>query len=186
MSNPSLEDRVFVEFYTDAVELKYRSEEEGRPIFEDRPFIRIVVPGDQTNLLERTATEEDKRKYPNAWKRFQANEAHGQVGTPLEQWPQITRSQLKEAKYFEVHTVEQMAGLADIHIGRLGMGFADLRTKAQAYLAAAAGTAVATKDATDKERLQRELDDLKAQIAQMQADSTQRRVRKPTELSVEA
>ena len=29
--NPIAEDRVFVEFYTDAVELKYRSEEEGRP-----------------------------------------------------------------------------------------------------------------------------------------------------------
>ena len=186
MSNPSPENNVFVEFYTDAVELTYRSEEEGRPIFEDRPFIKIIVPGDQGNVIERVANDLDKRKYPNAWKRFQSSEATGHSGTPLEQWPQITRSQLKESKYFEVHTVEQMASLADTHVQRLGMGFADLRTKAQAYLAAAAGTAVATKDAAEKERLQRELDDLKAQVAQMQADSAPRRGRKPAEETVEA
>ena len=167
MSNPSPENNVFVEFYTDAIELTFRSEEEGRPIFEDRPFIKIIVPGDQGNVIERVANDMDKRKYPNAWKRFQSSEVTGQTGTPLEQWPQITRSQLKEAKYFEVHTVEQMASLADTHVQRLGMGFSDLRTKALAYLAAAAGTAVATKDAADKERLQREIDDLKIQIAEL-------------------
>jgi len=163
--NPIAEDRVFVEFYTDAVELKYRSEEEGRPIFEDRAHIRITVPGDQTNQIERVATELDKQKYPKAWERFQRSESGAQTGTPLEQWPQITRSQLKEAKYFEVHTVEQMAQLSDSHITRLGMGFQELRTKAAAYLQAAAGTANATKEAAEKERMQRQIDDLKAQIA---------------------
>lgn len=167
MSNPIQEDRVFVEFYTDAVELKYRSEEEGRPIFEDRAHVRITVPGDQTNQIERVATEADKQKYPKAWERFQRSEAGAQTGTPLEQWPQITRSQLKEAKYFEVHTVEQMSQLSDSHITRLGMGFQELRSKAQAYLQAAAGTANATKEAAEKERMQREIDDLKAMIADL-------------------
>lgn len=167
MSNPSLENSVFVEFYTDAVEMKAQSEKEGRPIFEDRPFVRILNPGDTTNIIECVAREEHKQKYPNAWKRYQANESGEHTGTPLEQWPQITRSQVKEAKYFEVHTVEQMAGLADVHISRMGMGFSDLRAKAKAYLALAVDTAQATKQAAENERLQRELDDLKAQIKDM-------------------
>ena len=167
MTNPIHEDRVFVEFYTDAVELKFMSEEAGRPIFEDRPHVRITVPGDQTNQIERVATEVDKQKYPKAWQRFMSSESQGHTGTPLEQWPQITRAQLKEAKYFEVHTVEQMSTLSDSHITRLGMGFQDLRTKAQAYLKAASGTAEATKDAAEKERMQRQIDDLKAQIAEL-------------------
>jgi hypothetical protein len=50
---------------------------------------------------------------------------------------------------------------------RLGMGFQELRTKALAYLQAAAGTANATKEAAEKERMQREIDDLKAMIADL-------------------
>ena len=169
MSNPSLENSVFVEFYTDAVEMKAKSEQEGRPIYEDRPHVRILNPGDTGTVIECVAKDDHKRKYPEAWKRFIANEATGHSGTPLEQWPQITRSQVKEAKYFEVHTVEQMAGLADVHISRMGMGFSDLRAKAKAYIALAEDTATATKQAAENERLQNQIADLQAQIKDMSA-----------------
>lgn len=174
MSNPDFESNVFVQFYTDAVEMKALSEKEGRPIYQDMAHVRILIPGDTNNIIERRATDQDKRKYPNAWKRFEQNEASGHSGTPLEQWPQISRSQVKEAKYFEIHTVEQMAGISDTHISRLGMGFQDLRTKAQAYLSAAAGTAEATKQAAENERLQREIDDLKTQLQSVNKCSTKR------------
>lgn len=167
MSQPQAESNVFVEFYTDAVEMKAKSETEGHPIFEDRPFVRIIIPGDTANQIETRATDSHKSKYPEAWKRYQSNESTGHVGTPIEQWPQITRSQVKEAKYYEIHTVEQMSGITDAHITRLGMGFSDLRAKARAYLALAEDSAVATKQAAENERLQRELDDLKAQIKEM-------------------
>lgn len=167
MSNPSLESSVFVEFYTDAVHMKAASEKEGRPIYEDRPHVRIIIPGDTGNIIETIAKDEHKRKYPEAWRRFQSAEATGHTGTALEQWPQITRSQVKEAKYYEVHTVEQMAGLSDTHIAKLGMGFSDLRAKAKAFLSLAEDTAVATKQAAENEQLRREMDDLKAQIKEM-------------------
>jgi len=167
MPQPNLESNVFVEFYTDAVHMKARSEQEGRPIYEDRPHVRIIIPGDTSNIIETLAKEEHKRKYPEAWKRFQTTEATGHTGTALEQWPQITRSQVKEAKYYEVHTVEQMAGLSDAHIAKLGMGFSDLRAKAQAFLSLAQDTAAATKQAAENEQLHREMDDLKAQIKEM-------------------
>ncbi|WIW04129.1 hypothetical protein [Achromobacter ruhlandii] len=87
---------------------------------------------------------------------------------PLEQWPQINRAQVKEAKYFEVHTVEQMSGLADSHLGKMPPGFRELRSKAQAYLKAANDTAAATAQAAEAERLRAEVADVRAQLAEMQ------------------
>lgn len=174
MSNPqqnqlSQERNMFVTFYTDAVELTYESEQQGRPIFKDVPFVKIIVPGDMNNVIERVADENDKLKYPNAWARFVAQEAEAIEGTPLEQWPQITRSLLKECKYFEVHTVEQLAGLSDSHLSRMGMGFQELRRKAQAWLQAAEGTAATTAQAAENEKLRSMIDDLQAQIKDMGA-----------------
>jgi hypothetical protein len=177
MSQPDFEDSVFVEFYNDAVELVFESEKEGRPIFKDVPFVRILIPGDTNNIIERVANVDDRKKYAKAWSRFQSNEIHGVQGTPIEQWPQITRAQIKEAKYFEVHNVEQMSSLSDTAIMRMGMGFSNLRDKAKAYLAVAAGTAEATKDAADKARLQAEIDDLKEQMKSMGRSTRSSRVK---------
>lgn len=163
----SVERNVFVAFYTEAIEFKFESEKAGRPIFKDIPHIRIVIPGDKNNIVERKATDDDKRKYPKAWEVFQRGEAEGMVGTPLEQWPQITRAQVKEAKYFECHTVEQMASLSETSCQKLGMGFAQLRTKAKAYLDAAAGTAQSTAQAAENDKLRNELSDLREQMKLM-------------------
>lgn len=167
MSNPHLESHVFVTIYTDAVELKAESEKSGRPIFKDIPFIRITIPGDTNNIIERKLSEEDKRKYPLAWADYQRGEAQGFIGTPLEQWPQITRAQVKEAKYFECHTVEQLAGLSDSHCQKLGMGFMELREKAKVYLGIAASTAAATAQALENEKLRQEMAELRATISEI-------------------
>ena len=183
MANPSVENNVFVTFYMEAIELKAESEKAGRPIFQDVPFIRVTIPGDTNNIIEHRAKNADKLKYPKAWEMFQRGEAGGHKGTPLEQWPQITRAQVKEAKYFECHTVEQMANLSDAHCQKLGMGFAELRNKAKAYLAAAAGTADATAQAAENDRMKAELAEVKAQLAKL---SESRSVGRPRKEAVEA
>lgn len=165
MSNPQLESTLYVSFYMDALEFKAESEKAGRPVFRDVPFIKILVPGDTSNIIERKATKDDELKFPKAWARFKAQESESVEGMPLEQWPQVTRSLLKELKYFEVHTVEQLAGLSDGQIAKLGMGFTEYRNKAKAFLAAAAGTADATAQAAENERLRSQMADLQEQIA---------------------
>jgi hypothetical protein len=162
--NPIQEDQMFVEFYTDAVELTHESDREGRPIYKEMAHVKIMIPGDPHNIIERRATDDDKHKYPKAWARFERMEAAGQEGTPLEQWPQINRAQVKEAKYFEVHTVEAMAGLSDSHCSKMGPGFTDLRTKAKAYLTAAKDTAAATAQAAENEQMKNRIADLEAQL----------------------
>jgi len=158
------ESNLFISFYTDAIELKGESEKQGRPVFRDVPFIKIVVPGDVNNIIERKATDADKEKFPKAWTRFEASEAEGHEGTPLEQWPQMSRSMVKECKYFEIHTVEQLANLSDLNVSRMGMGYMDLRNKAKAYLVAAAGTAGETAQAAENQRLKEMIADLQRQM----------------------
>ena len=164
MSNP--QESCFAVFYTDAVHMGAESEAAGRPIYKDVPFVRIMVPGDNTNVIERKAKDEDKRRFPEAWAQYQRGESTGHSGTPLEQWPQITKAQVKEAKYLEVHTVEQLAALSDSQCQRLGMGYLELRTKAKAYLTAAADGAAVAQQAAEIERLRAEIADLKALMQQ--------------------
>lgn len=134
MENP-IESNVYATFYTDAILMGYKSEVAGKPVYEDVPFIKIIIPGDKNNIIDRKAKDADKIKYKAAWDAYQKAEGgNGLNGTPIEQWTQISKSQIKEAKYYEVHTIEHMAGLTDAHVQKLGMGFGDLRRKAKAYL----------------------------------------------------
>jgi hypothetical protein len=184
VSNPpnmSQEANLFVSFYTDAVEMKAESEKQGRPIFRDVAFVRVIVPGDTNNIIERAADENDKQRFPRAWARFQASEAEAVEGTPLEQWPQITRSLLKECKYFEIHTVEALAGINDSHIAKMGMGFGELRTKAKAWLQAAEGTATVTAQAAENEKLKQMLADMQSQII----DLVEKKAGRPKKETVE-
>ena len=158
------ESNLFVTFYLEALEIKAESEKQGRPVYKDVPFIKIVVPGDVNNIIERKANDQDKLKFPKAWARFEASEAEGQEGTPLEQWPQMSRSMVKECKYFEIHTVEQLANLSDINVSKMGLGYMDLRNKAKAYLVAAAGTAGETAQAAENQRLKDMIADLQRQM----------------------
>ena len=186
MSNPQpsqIESTLFVQFYTEALEFKAESEKAGRPIFKDVPFVRINVPGDMNNVIERKATKDDEVKFPRAWARYKSEETESVDGTPLEQWPQITRSTLKELKYFEVHTVEHLAGLSDSHLARLGMGFSELRNKAKAWLQAAEGTADVTAQAAENERLKQQMADLQAQIVALGSEKKRGR---PAKEEVEA
>lgn len=165
MSNP--QSGVFVQFYTDAVEFKAESEKQGRPIFKDLPHIRKMIPGDASTVVERVAKDFDIRSHPREWDIFQRQQATGHIGTPLEQWPQVTRAQVKESKYFEVHTVEQLAELSDMSCQKMGMGFHELRSKAQAYLKAAAGTAGETAQAAENQRLRDEIEALKVMMQEV-------------------
>ena len=139
------------------------------------PFVRIIVPGDTNNIIERVADETDKHRFPNAWAKYQNSEAKANEGTPLEEWPQITLSLLKECEYFEIHTVEALSNISDAHVAKLGMGFGDLRTKAKAWLEAAAGTAQITAPAAENAQLKQMLADLQAQINDISEVKTRRK-----------
>ncbi|WP_461054868.1 hypothetical protein, partial [Staphylococcus aureus] len=60
-------ESVFVQFYSDAIEIKHKSEKEGRPIYENVTWIRKVIPGDKNNIIERVAKPDDFQRHAKAY-----------------------------------------------------------------------------------------------------------------------
>ncbi len=158
---------LFVEFYEDALEIPFKSEQEGRPVYEQRVFVRIMVPGDATSIIETPATEQHKQEYRRQFERFEKGMKDVIDGTPLSMWPVVNKSQVKECEFFEIRSVEQLAELSDSTCKRMGMGYMELRSKAKAWLLAAKDSALVTRQAAENDRLQGEIEALKEQIAQM-------------------
>ncbi len=158
---------LFVEFYEDALEIPFKSEQEGRPVYEQRIFVRIMVPGDATSIIETPATPQHKEEYRRQYERFEKGMKDVIDGTPLSMWPVVNKSQVKECEFFEIRSVEQLAELSDSTCKRMGMGYMELRSKAKAWLLAAKDSALVTRQAAENDRLQGEIEALKEQIAQM-------------------
>lgn len=166
MANPMQEKSVFVEFFNEAVEFKAESEKAGRPVFREIPFVRIHIPGDKNNVVVTKATDYHREKYPMAWARFQSGQSEAVEGMPLKDWAQVRSSQVKEAEYFGIRTVEQLAAVTDTNIQKMGMGFLELRRKAQTFLSAMSG-ADPVAQAEENQRLREDLATLKAQFEEM-------------------
>lgn len=162
--------RMLVRFYTKPVQNKFKSNEEGRPIFDKRDYIRIMIPGDRNSIYEQPVKQEHKIRFEEQYKRFKANEQQAESGTPLEVWPQMTVDRVAELKFMGVETVEQLAEMDDVH-GQKIMGFHDMKRRAVAFLDIAKTDAENSKLATALEKRDVEIAALKEQINQIIKDS---------------
>jgi hypothetical protein len=116
----------------------------------------------------------DIESYRALYDRFKSGQAQVAVGTPLEQWPGVTRSQVKELAYFNVRTVEQLAAVSDTNMAQMGT-FMALRKKAQDWLSTARGMAPVEEARAETARLREELAQMKAQLAGMTSEAQQHR-----------
>lgn len=114
-----------------------KSAENGRPIFEELTYISIMQPGNKDSVVMRPATSEDKMRFAEHFRKYEAREDQDAVeGTLLSEWPGVTRSQCEELRFFNVRTVEQLVAVSDAHTGRV-MGINMLKERAKKYLEAA-------------------------------------------------
>jgi len=154
--NPVDYEGLLVRFMLHAHRNPTKSREAGRPIYDEVPYVDVRTPGDRTSHLFRPAAELDKRKWPKHWAAFESRTSGGPVeGTPLEEWPQITRGMVEELKFFNVFTVEALADLNDSAQQNF-MGIGIWIQKAQAFL-------VATDEAKAAEQIEskdRQISDL--------------------------
>ena len=168
-----------VEFYSDAVENKAKTKEAGRPIFEDREFVRIKFPGDKHRVLVAPAKEGYRRdpvtndwvtyaeEFPKHYQAFKDNvEYHGE-GTPLSELTFLTDSKRMELRAFNIHTAETLAALDGTPLQKLGMGARELKNQATAWLDKASGSADVTRLAAENAALSAQMDDLRAQVAEL-------------------
>ena len=155
---------LFVQFYMECLQDEEQSREQGRPIFFDREFIRIIPVGDKNTVVCRPVkndydggTPPDKERWPAQYAAFKNQQIEVNEGTPITEWPPISKAQALSLKAVNVHTVESLAQVSDGNLHNIGMGARELREKAIAYLEQA-------KDGSGIVKLQEENKDLRLQI----------------------
>lgn len=161
------DDRLGVLFYSRVVEDKERTLAEGRKCFKEDEFVKIVVPGDRHNVVDRRVQRtgilptDDRLRFAAQYAKFKAgSEQKMHDGTPLSLWPVITSALAEELKYINIFTVEQLAELADTYVGKIPNGHS-LKEKAQKFLAV-------QKDASVLNKVQMELAERDNTIASLQ------------------
>jgi hypothetical protein len=138
-----------------------KSQEAGRPIYEEKTHIQIMQPGNKDSIIIRAATKMDKNRFAEHFRKFEAREDQDVMeGTPLDEWAGITRSQCEELKYLNIRTVEQLSAVSDSNSQNI-MGISFLKEKANKYLEDTAGDATKEKFA----ELEAKYESLMAQMA---------------------
>lgn len=164
---------IYPRFYKRAVQNNRRTAEEGRPIFEEREYVEIIIAGDKNTVVDRPVRDEDKQRFPGEYDAFQKGQDAPVVGTPIEQWPLLNKSQVAELKGIHVMTVEALAALSDSQLQKLGPGGRSLKSKAETWLQAAAGTAPLVELQEEKDRLAEENEMLRGQVKDLAAKAEQ-------------
>lgn len=174
-----MEKPVIVEFRTEAVKMEHASQQQGRPIYEDREFVTILIPGMRGTSANEPVNDEHKHRWPREYAAFLAGKEAPLDGTPLSEWPHsaMTKSRVQELAFFNIRTVEHLGDLDDAALQRLGMGAFELRETARKFLDVAKnGTAPlermvmrALKAEQEVVRLTEELRDANAEAARLRA-----------------
>jgi hypothetical protein len=179
---------LFVVFERKAVQNKVKSEAAGRPIFDEFDYIEITIPGGKTKVVEKV-TDHHKQRFPKHWelhqKMLDGKTGASLIGTPLDQWPAMSVSQVHEMRALGIHTVDQLAHLNENGISAIGRGGRELKAKAAAFIAQASGDAEAEALAAENIRQADEITDLRNQIAQLAEQMRQMQNAKSNPASVE-
>jgi hypothetical protein len=138
------DDRLYVVFNMQPLQDDVATAKEGRPIFRDVEFIKIAAPGQKLEVTHRPVREKDKKRFSRRYREWQENKRQDTItGTPLAEWPGVTRSQVEELAFYNVRSVEQLASMSDGNAQNFA-GIQALKAKAKTYLEKAKGDAQAS------------------------------------------
>lgn len=164
-ANVERDPRHFASFVAHQVLNEAKSQQEGRPVIEAKPYFRLERAGER-DVLMREANEDDKRSYPEAWRAYEEKREQRPTGTPLSILFPAHPENVATLEYFKVYTVEQLARISDTNMQTIGLGGREWHNKAVEYLKLAEG-------AQGFHTLKKELDMAQATIEKMGAQITQ-------------
>lgn len=166
-------DGAALRIWRDVSQNKFLSEREGRPLYDEVIFCEVITPGSRDSTpvfeLERVFCPEmghpaPKRGmkydlYKEYVENFKKGEEHDSslAGTPLNQWPEMTRTMVATLKAAHIFTLEALAALPDTKITVVGPDGRTWREKAKAYVEHAKSGAYATELAAKVETLHTDL-----------------------------
>lgn len=163
-----------------------KSEAQGRPVYDAVDRVKIISPGNKLGAIDRVARRSDIDRFPRQYEAYKRKQPQMHGGTPLKAWFAVSPAQIAELNYFEVHTVEQLAGISDDVITRMGPGYTDLRKRAAEW------STKVTADEKDSEvqALRKQLAELAAKVEFQQGtpepEPQKRRRRTKAEMEADA
>ena len=166
-----------VTFYESSIQNGYQTELQGRPIFDAVDMIKIQTPGNTLNIIDTLAREEHKRRFPRHWAAYSARTdatTQGCIGTPIEEWPQLSKVQADQFKAMKFLTVEAVAGAGDAQLAGIGMVAGQsvyvMRDKAKAFLEL---SELSAKNAEADRRIADAKAEAEAQMNKMRAEAAE-------------
>lgn len=170
------DQKVSAHFHKVAQQNNFKSEEAGRPIFDDVDFVRIQVPGDSLNIIDTPVLPHHKKRFPQQWAHY-ANQMEGDQRlagkTPISMWPRLTPSQVAELQHMKFLSVEDVANASDSNLQSVGMvgGMSPFafREAAQRFLKLAQDDAAVSKTEVAMQQVLSDNDELKRQMKEMNA-----------------
>lgn len=164
----SMDAQLLVRFLIKPRQDQAASREAGRPIFRDTEYVEIRTPGKRDPVC-RPASAADKARFPKHYQMFKER-TDGLVseGTPLSEWPHISRSMVEELAFFNVKTVEHLLAMSDQHASRF-MGINALKAKAKHWLEQANEDAKAAALEAELKKRDDEIAELRAAVDELKA-----------------
>lgn len=157
-----------VTFHFRAVKNEVETNNQGRPIFDNIEFIKIMQPGDNKITIDTPVNDLYKKRFQDKYNKWVKTQENVVSGTPLAEWPYLTASQIAEFKAVGVHSVEALAEMSDV-LAQSFMGSHSIRQKAQAWLAATKDSSFAEKQVAELEKRDQQIAELQKQMAELMA-----------------
>jgi hypothetical protein len=139
----AMDNRLWVQFFKHAIFNEFKSNQEGRHIYDEIDYIKIITPGSRDTFVSE-ATPVYQQRFPEQWAKYKAQEQQSVSGTPVDMVPWLSVGQVQELKFFNIVTVEQIVNAPDT-VAQKFVGFHTLKERARTFLDAAANEAEKTK-----------------------------------------
>ena len=172
------DSRLQVRFYKRPVQQEQESLEAGRPIYKEFDFVHICVAGDTLTEIDTYVLPSHKTRFPIQWANYMNRQGANEpevVGTPVAEWPLVSKSQAEELRAMKFHTVESIAGASDQQLQRMGMAAGmspyAFRDKAKSFLNLATSSAETDKREQEINSLKEELAKKDLETVKMKAET---------------
>lgn len=142
---------------------------DGRKTYKMVERVKILMPGNGLSIPVVNVTDEHRERWPREYAAFKQGLEPDLNGTPLEEWAILNKAQVLELKAMNIRTIEDVAGLPDTAVQRIGRGGYALRERAQAFMDEAKEQAILTRVTKENEDMREDIAAMRAQLAEMGA-----------------
>lgn len=161
------DNKLYVKFFPQAVYNAAKSEDAGRPIFDEVDMIQVMTPGSRDSFVGK-ASQHYQFRFARQWAAYKAGKEQSADGTPIEEVPFLSVSQVAELKAVNVKTLEHLANMPDVLLQKF-MGAHALKQRAQLFLNAAKDNAPMIKLQSELEKRDNEIAVLQRQMSELMA-----------------